>query len=125
MGAVDFREVFRSLDGRPDVSNEVKKIMRETLRQIARENGDATLEPQERIEFAVHLLNMQESRKVTRNRLIARYGISKRTAQRDIDAALQMRHKHHSYVAQVPETITNEEVTTGVISGHEELSTNS
>lgn len=110
MGAVDFREVLRSLNERKDVSDEVKRVMRETLRQLARQNGDSSLEPEERVEFALHLLNLNEDRKVIRDRLVARFGVNKRTAQRDITAALQMRHRPTFYVAPVSETTTNEEV---------------
>ena len=110
MGSVDFREVMRSLMERKDVSDEVKRVMLDTIRKIARESGDTSLEQGERIEFARRLLEMREPRPVIRDRLKARFQIKKSQAYRDIEEALKLAQKQPFLGAKQEETATHEEV---------------
>lgn len=111
MGAFDYQSVLAALDARPDLSDEVKQTMRELILQTARQNGVASLEQTERVEFARSLLNQREQRAVIRGRLMARFEISKSQAYRDMEAALQLSQKRPINGTKPAETTTNEEAT--------------
>lgn len=110
MRAADYQALLERLDGY-GLNEAQRQAVIEAVRMDAKERCINLEEgARARLEFARHLLDMRESRQVIRDRLMARFGISTRSAQRDIAAALQMRQKTASNGAKVPETLVNEEV---------------
>lgn len=78
------------LDGveRLDVDDRAKQAFRLLVTAIGSSYGAAKLDHSERVAFARRLLSLRISRPTIRDRIIARYGVSRRQAYRIIDAAL-------------------------------------
>lgn len=100
------REIVRRVDALPG-DGETKRLVLNVVREVALDQGVLISEQEDRVGFAIALLDASENRTVIRDRLIIRYSVCARTAQRDIEAALQLRHSRHGMtinVAQVGNT---------------------
>lgn len=100
------REIVRRVEALPGDA-ETKRLTIEVVREIALDQGVMISDQEDRVGFAIALLDARENRTVIRDRIIARHGVCPRTAQRDIEAALQLRHLRHEMtinVAQVGNT---------------------
>lgn len=90
MRADTFRELMDKVQG-IEADDITKRAFMELIRATAVANGVTSLERDERVEFARHLLqDIRESRSTVRDRLMAAFGITESTAYRDIDKALQI-----------------------------------
>lgn len=80
------------LDGLSGITapEDAKRQFEELIRRSAALNGVASLDRQERVQFARHLLDQQASRPVIRDRLMAKYELGRSQAYEVIDQALQL-----------------------------------
>lgn len=75
-----------------DADDRSKQAFREVIRKTAETEGDSR--QWERVAFARHLLGLREQKAVVRDRLMVRYGVSKRHAYRIIDEAVELCHSN-------------------------------
>lgn len=87
MQVTALREILEGVD-QLDVDDQAKQAFRLLVVAIGSTYGAAKLNHPERVTFARRLLSLRISRPSIRDRLIARYGVSRRQAYRIIDAAL-------------------------------------
>lgn len=71
-----------------ETSEEIKQLFRNLIDETAVLKDPEEQDNSDRVKFARHLLDLKEPRSVIKNRLIARFGVGKSTAYRDITAAL-------------------------------------
>lgn len=72
-----------------DAAPEAKRQFEELLRRNAAMDGIACLQRDERVGFASHLLTQKEDRSVIRERLMARFQVSRSQAYADISEAMR------------------------------------
>jgi hypothetical protein len=72
-----------------DADEEAKAEFRRIILAVDAFHGADVTAGEERMQFALHLLNLKESRTVVRDRLMSRYGISRAQAYRYIVEALK------------------------------------
>lgn len=89
MGKAIYQQLLAGLAAL-DAPEEAKRQFEEMIRRRAALDGLATIDPQERVQFARHLLDLKEPRPVIRNRIMARYGVGRSQAYEVIDQALQL-----------------------------------
>jgi hypothetical protein len=82
-----FREVLGGIDT-IQADDQAKQAFRMLVLAIGQSHGAVNLNHPERVDFARRLIALKTSRPTVRDRLIARYGISRRQAYRIIQAAL-------------------------------------
>lgn len=100
------REIVRRVGALPG-DGETLRLVIDVVREVAMDQGVLISEQEDRVGFAIALLDARENRTIIRDRIISRYRVCPRTAQRDIEAALQLRHSRHETtinVAQVGNT---------------------
>ena len=90
MRAAVIREILGELDELTG-DEETKRRAKEVVRRIASAEGIMAAEHADRVGFAIALLDAREDRTVIRDRIAARYEVSKSTARRVISAALSLR----------------------------------
>lgn len=98
MKASVIRELIYQLDGIVG-DEDTKRKAKEVVRRIASAEGATAADRLDRIGFAIALLDAKEDRTTIRDRIVSRYSVSARTAQRVIETALQMRQKPPNFVA--------------------------
>lgn len=72
-------------------SDEHKRVFEDLVREVAAERGIYDFGPYDRVQFARHLLNVERDRTIIRDRICARFSVSRSQAYSDIDAALNLR----------------------------------
>lgn len=75
-------EELENMDQPADVKTEFRTL-------ILRKLNDALTEPEQRVQYARHLLGQRVPRSVIRERLQTRFRVERSQAYRDIDQALQ------------------------------------
>lgn len=93
MRAIVYQILLREVDALKAADEPAKKAFREVIRRIAKDQGVGSLERGERVEYAGEMLGRLVQRVFIRDRLKARFHISKTQAYRDIEEALQLSHK--------------------------------
>lgn len=99
-------EILRRMAAQP-WDAKIKRAMKELVHEVVLEEGIFLGDQEDRVGFAIALLDVCEKRPIIRDRIISRYRVCSRTAQRDIEVALQLRHLRHGMtinVAQVGNT---------------------
>jgi hypothetical protein len=89
MGKSVYRQLLASLAAL-DAPADAKRQFEEMIRQRAALDGLASIDRQERVQFARYLLDVKELRPVIRDRIMARYGVGRSQAYEAIDQALQL-----------------------------------
>lgn len=89
MGKATFENLLAGL-ARMAVPEEIKRQFEELIRRRAALEGVTSLDRQERVQFARHLLDLQEPRPVICQRVMTRYEIGRSQAYKVIDQALQL-----------------------------------
>lgn len=72
------------------VTEEARHKFEQLIRRQAGIDGVASLDRQERVDFARHLLGIREPRAVIRDRLMAKYALGRSQAYQVIEQALQL-----------------------------------
>jgi hypothetical protein len=104
-------ELLRMVEADLSIDERAKAKVKSAVHKIGAQHGAKTLLQLERQDFARHLLDLKVQRAVIRDRLVMQFGVTARTAQRDITKALQLRQNRPSHVAEPVDTVINEEVT--------------
>lgn len=87
------RELMDNVES-ADLEAGAKAVIRQLIFNLSAQHGIAVFDRDEQIAFVHHLLrNLKEPRSVIRDRLIARFGLSRSTAYERIDEALQLSEK--------------------------------
>jgi hypothetical protein len=86
------QELMEGLD-RLSADEDAKRQFRRLVSAIAAQHGLREIERTDRVDFARRLHDLRTSRPTIRDRLIAKYGISKRQAYRVIHESLQLCQK--------------------------------
>lgn len=89
MGKATFESLLSDLAGMA-VPEEAKRQFEELIRRRAALDGVTRLDRQERVQFARRWLELNESRPVIRDRIMARYDVGRTQAYQVIDQALQL-----------------------------------
>jgi hypothetical protein len=89
MGKATYQQLLDGLAG-IDAPPAVKQQFEELIRRQAALDGVASLDRRERVQFARHLLDLQEPRAVIRDRLMVKYDLGRSQAYQVIDQALQL-----------------------------------
>lgn len=89
MSKAIYQKLLADLAGM-NAPEEAKRQFEDLIRRSAALDGVASLERQERVQFARHLLDLKESRPVIRDRIMARYEVGRSQAYQVIDQALQL-----------------------------------
>jgi AraC-like DNA-binding protein len=111
MRASDYQQLLARVDTY-DLGETEKKIVIDAVRSLAREQGIIVPEHDDRLEFARRLRSIHEPRPAIRDRLMTRFGISRRQAYRVIHDSLQLCHPDAFNGTKQEENVINEEATT-------------
>lgn len=96
-----------------DAPPHAKYRLKNFISQACQAAGISVIDRAERVRFARRLLDDREPRPIIRNRLIARYGISRASAYSTIAAALNLSSKsQRNWTAEVQTSFTDSPNTT-------------